>query len=298
MNEWSAESLLEKLSNLNIWQNGDRRAPHKPLLLLVALGRVSRQLPRMGEYSEFRGPLKRLLREFAPTQTIVHPEYPFYRLTNDGLWELAMPGPEGIRESLGENPSDYMLRQRQISGGFPADLQLALESDPDLLRSAVELLLQEYFPDTLHDDLISETAIDLDKELILRTRRDPSFRKRILRAYEFHCALCGFDLKINQVPVGLDAAHIRWKQAKGPDDERNGLALCTLHHRLFDRGAFTVTNDLRAIVSSHVAAGDKDPWLLVHHGKEVRRPQEHSMLPAEEHLAWHLREVFRAPSRG
>jgi predicted restriction endonuclease len=36
----------------------------------------------------------------------------------------------------------------------------------------------------------------------------------------------------------------RW----GPDAEINGLALCTLHHKLFDRGAFTLADDLKIMV--------------------------------------------------
>ena len=39
----------------------------------------------------------------------------------------------------------------------------------------------------------------------------------------------------------LDAAHVRWHQAGGPAVESNGLALCVLHHKAFDLGAFTVT---------------------------------------------------------
>jgi HNH endonuclease len=40
--------------------------------------------------------------------------------------------------------------------------------------------------------------------------------------------------------LGLDAAHIEWFQASGPDVVPNGLALCSLHHKIFDLGAFTV----------------------------------------------------------
>src|SRR5437588_7846441 len=51
------------------------------------------------------------------------------------------------------------------------------------------------------------------------------------------------------VSVGLDAAHIRWHQAGGPDREGNGLALCVLHHKLFDLGAFTVSPSGLLLVS-------------------------------------------------
>jgi hypothetical protein len=37
--------------------------------------------------------------------------------------------------------------------------------------------------------------------------------------------------------------------AGGPDEEFNGLALCTLHHKLFDRGVFTLSDKLNIVVS-------------------------------------------------
>jgi len=45
-----AESLKQAINNLRIWQRGDQRAPHKPLLLLYALGQVSRGEPRQMKY--------------------------------------------------------------------------------------------------------------------------------------------------------------------------------------------------------------------------------------------------------
>ena len=62
----------------------------------------------------------------------------------------------------------------------------------------------------------------------------------MLKDYEYRCAVCGFDVRLGSVSIALDAAHIRWHQAGGPDEETNGLALCVLHHKTFDLGAFTV----------------------------------------------------------
>ena len=60
-------------------------------------------------------------------------------------------------------------------------------------------------------------------------------RVQTLTAYEYRCTICGFDVRLGPVPVALDAAHIRWHQAGGPDTESNGLALCVVHHKLFLR---------------------------------------------------------------
>jgi HNH endonuclease len=58
----------------------------------------------------------------------------------------------------------------------------------------------------------------------------------VLTAYEYRCAVCGFDVRLGSVSIALDAAHIRWHQAGGADLEKNGLALCVLHHKTFDLG--------------------------------------------------------------
>ncbi|UAJ09559.1 HNH endonuclease [Glacieibacterium megasporae] len=59
------------------------------------------------------------------------------------------------------------------------------------------------------------------------------FRSDVLSKQGAKCAVCDFC-----VPEGLDAAHVAPKSALGSNDPRNGLVLCALHHRLFDRGLF------------------------------------------------------------
>src|SRR5262249_31175179 len=111
-------------------------------------------------------------------------------------------------------------------------------------------------------------------------------------------AVCGFDVRLGNVSVALDAAHIRWVQAEGPDEEANGLALCVLHHKLFDLGAFTLEPGGCLLVSeqAHGNAGFEES-LMRHHGGLVRRPQRPEWHPDPEYLTWHGREVFKGAAR-
>lgn len=55
------EELKEKISKLKMWQRDGQRAPHKPLLLLYALGRLSRGEPAIMHYEQVKDDLKNLL---------------------------------------------------------------------------------------------------------------------------------------------------------------------------------------------------------------------------------------------
>lgn len=61
------------------------------------------------------------------------------------------------------------------------------------------------------------------------------FKFEVFRRCGAACVVCG--LAIDGL---LDAAHIRDKRYRGSDDPRNGLVLCALHHRAFDRGMFGI----------------------------------------------------------
>ena len=96
----------------------------------------------------------------------------------------------------------------------------------------------------------------------------------MLRAYEYRCCVCGFDLRIGNISAGLEAAHIQWFTADGPDVESNGMAMCSLHHKIFDLGAFTVEPaNLSIVFSQNLQLGDATRSnLLSYHGAGIIRP--------------------------
>ena len=99
-------------------------------------------------------------------------------------------------------------------------------------------------------------------------------------------------------PIALEAAHIKWHNAGGPDVEINGLALCSLHHKLFDRGAFTISDDYEIMVSDRVfGTCGFDEWLMNYHGKRINSPQRKNYLPNTEFCKWHIKEVFHGDYR-
>jgi putative restriction endonuclease len=186
-------------------------------------------------------------------------------------------------------------------------VRAALQQDPSLLQEVARRILNAHFPETLHADILAAVGLNLTENATARSEgseykrrhRDPTFRERVLRAYEYRCCVCGYDLRLGQQSIGLDAAHIKWFQAGGPDVESNGLALCTLHHKIFDLGAFTILPDTYTLVFSQLVAGGETTKhaLLERHGNPLIPPQSAEYLPAGQFLAWHGEEVFKKPGR-
>jgi putative restriction endonuclease len=239
-NVLDGEGFLRRIDDVATWKRGGQRAPHKPLLLLLALGRLQSGCREVA-FKECRPLLTRLLREFGPSRRTHHPEYPFWRLQADGLWVVSSTGTLPRRASNTDPTAQALLRANAV-GAFPREIEALLGHTPGLFVRAAEQLLEKHFADSLHSDIRNAVGLSIEHGDVPSRRRDPAFRRDVLCAYRYACAVCGFSLRLEDTTIGLDAAHIKWRQAYGPDTATNGLALCAIHHKLFDLGAFTLVS--------------------------------------------------------
>lgn len=293
----TADEIRRHFAAVRIWTRGDERAPHKPLLLLYALGRLQRGEGRLVPYSAVDEDLRRLLVEYGPSRSAYHPEYPFGRLRNDGVWELVGAETAAARAS-NTDPKRSELLRLDVQGGFPAEVANTLVATPGLVEDLAHDLLITTFPESIHEEVLEAVGLTLQSRLAgaARRARDPAFRARILTIYGQRCALCGYAVRLGDALIGVEAAHIKWHQAGGPDSDDNGIAMCALHHRLFDRGAFTVEcESLRVLVSEHAhpTGADGADVVVRLHGREMMAPQRPDSRPRVEFLQWHRLEVFR-----
>lgn len=287
--------IRRRFKDLTVWRRGDQRAPHKPLLLLFALGQYANGAERLIPYEVVDAELEQLLFEFGPPRKSYHPQYPFWRLQNDGLWEVVGVGASAVNEAGDARKS--ALLEEDAAGGLRAGAYERIRRNPELLRSLARTLLEGHFPSTLHGDICD--AVGLGGLVhAAAPERDPDFRINVLTAYEHRCAVCSFDVRLRHVLIGVEAAHIKWHQARGPSVVQNGLALCSLHHKLFDRGAFALSDERHVVVSEQAHGGEGlDDWLLRYHGSDLPSPVNDDYLPTRRYLQWHRREVFRGPAR-
>ncbi|HGJ4364763.1 TPA: phosphorothioated DNA-binding restriction endonuclease [Salmonella enterica subsp. enterica serovar Thompson] len=286
----SDKTLKQAISNITIWRKGEQRAPHKPLLLLHVLSHYRQGHDRLFNYgSEIYEPLLDLLERYGPQRRDQRPDMPFWRLKGDGFWELQnaeLCSTKGSRQ-----PPRRELIEYNVEGGFDADNFALVAKNHRLIDTLAQQLLEAHFPVSIQEDIADEMGFDIRTSL---RQRDPKFRQMVLRAYNYQCAICGFNIRHDNAPIALEAAHIRWKQNHGPCEVPNGLALCAIHHKAFDRGSIGLDENMRVIVSDAVNGGGVVQRLFWDFaGKAIALPPVKENYPGERFVEWHRKEVFR-----
>lgn len=315
MKALSADQIRQLFRNIRRAPSREvRYAPHKPLLLLMALARLQQGQPRQFRFKTVELELKQLLTEFGPSNAPNTRHLPFWHLHSDEqgqLWDLQLPA-ELQQHPRGTAPTLTAMRRDDVLAGFSTEVEQGLRAHPGLVVEIARGLLQDSFPETLHEDIAQAVGLDLTESAHAaregeeafaysqRRQRNKAFRDRVLRAYEYRCCVCGFDLRLGHLPAGLEAAHIQWHTVGGPDIEPNGLSLCALHHKLFDLGAFTLEpSSLRIVFSEHAMSGSRGmTGELRRHGQDLIQPTSSAALPGPTFLKWNWTYVFKKKARG
>lgn len=174
------------------------------------------------------------------------------------------------QKPLGASPSmqvgEAALRQALLTGFAPylKSNETAIAFRPDFLGTYIE------YHDALHDSgsipaeagllaKLSDDPDEVDEATIQSEVAEPrryaaqetllalralDFSRRVLTAYGHRCAMCGIQLRL------IDGAHILpVAHAESTDQTSNGVALCTLHHRAYDRALITFGSDFSIHVS-------------------------------------------------
>jgi putative restriction endonuclease len=145
---------------------------------------------------------------------------------------------------------------------------------------------------------LSPPDLALRREYAMATTRQrlhqPVFRQQVIRAYRSECAICS----LRHLDL-LEAAHIREDAAGGEPVVSNGVSMCVLHHRAFDRDVIGIRPDLVVETRASVL-GESDGPTLTHalqgvHGRAIRRPTQAEDRPNKQYLEERY-ERFRAAS--
>jgi putative restriction endonuclease len=296
----TAEQWLGKLGHLKVDRARGNPAPHKPLLLLVAL-----EMAEQGILPAKTLPLTpELAFRFCTFWAIVahrrsqRPDVrlPFHHLQNDGFWSAltddAKPSPDNRLTRYAELPSDFVeFAKNPTSREKGRRVLIATYFEP-----AERLALYTAFglPIPTEDEIAADAKYTAPDEA-RQQGREARFRLNVVAAYNYTCALSGYRLTTITGSSIVDAAHIHQFANSRNNDIRNGLALCKNAHWLSDNGLWTISDDYKVIVSvGHFTEASPDHKSLVsYHGKKLRLPVDKAVWPNPVHLGWHRKQRFK-----
>lgn len=138
----------------------------------------------------------------------------------------------------------------------------------------------------LKEYMATETSRHVKVRLVQRF-----FREAVLSGYHYSCAICSINYS-----AMLNASHIiPWSKDKSRRvDPKNGISLCALHDRAFDRGLITIDEKHRVVVSKQLYTKKPSDLhkasLLDIEGSKIRLPERFK--PDESALDYHRKEIF------
>ena len=152
-----ADDVRRLFKKLKVWKRRGRRAPHKPLLALWAIGRCKKGLPRLTPFRKVDDDVSKLIRKFGPRRAQIRVAYPFWRLRNDRVWEIS--GGANVRETQAGDPYLRDLANSNVLGGFTEAIYNALHDDTFLAEEIAHFLVRAHFPSTPQEHLLEATGM-------------------------------------------------------------------------------------------------------------------------------------------
>ena len=172
-----ADRVLGRFAALRQHQVNGQRSPHKPLLVLLALGRLAQTGSSALPWSDAEPALADLVVEFGPpsrTGRAQSAAYPFTRLRADGVWVLDK---DVQMDRVGP------LAEEHVVGRFERSVEDALRADSALVRSVIRTLVRSNFPETVVPDVLDATGLDPemllgDEDAVPEERAEAERRRR------------------------------------------------------------------------------------------------------------------------
>ncbi len=291
---------LKRIATLKVDKARGDPAPHKPLLLLVALDLAEEGLPEQ----EILALTGELAFRFSAYWTVVatrrkqRPDIrmPFHHLSSGGFWTAltaeGKPSPDRKLTAFAKLDSSFF---KCIHGeNFRNQARRLLVAKYFSGEEQVELCALLDIPVPSETQVLRESAA-LDRATAAEQGREARFRLTVIPAYNYTCALTGYRLVTISSGSIVDAAHIHRFADSRNNDPRNGVALCKNAHWLFDMGLWTLGNDYRVrVASTKFSESGADVLLLKSfEGRTIVLPSNPKLWPDPVHLAWHRTNRFQ-----
>lgn len=129
------------------------------------------------------------------------------------------------------------------------------------------------------------------KRIVARPFRDAAFAVSVKNAYQDTCAMTGLKIINGGGRAEVQAAHIQPVSQNGPDSIRNGIALSSTVHWMFDRGLVSIDDDYSILI-----AADRLPdtvMRLLNANRKLILPPRGDMIPHPHYLNYHRENIFK-----
>jgi putative restriction endonuclease len=105
------------------------------------------------------------------------------------------------------------------------------------------------------------------------------FRERVRKLYDFSCSVCGRIRYTRSEKPEVEASHIYPRRNNGSNEERNGIALCKLHHWAFDNGLFSIKDDYSIIIEERIRDKEDYEEITCFENEKIRLPENKDLPP-------------------
>ncbi len=123
------------------------RAVHKPLLVLMILGRAQRGGPaNVFRFRDLDEPLREALQSFGPPRKRPSSESAFWSLKDDGFW-VVHDEARLARAMTSKRPSRRLLLKEDAAAEVPRELWDALVQEPARVARLVKTVLETHWED-------------------------------------------------------------------------------------------------------------------------------------------------------
>lgn len=160
----------------------------------------------------------------------------------------------------------------------------------EISESDFEVIVSSYEADRIVSESNSGTPSLTDDTSFSKMRRkvrDNVFAAKVKGNYDFFCALCRKKRHDRFGRPEVESAHIYPRALDGSDDQRNGIALCKLHHWAFENGLFSIRDDYSVVVEERIKGDQNYREIYRFENRTIRLPEEREYAPHPIFLAAH-----------
>ncbi len=296
------EDYLNYFQNLKVNKKGGHESPHKPCMLLAAIGLAEAGLLEENKIKFSHG----LLDRYGEIFSVIHlesdhanPYFPFFHLRSEKFWHLKpKKGRELVLDAMSTARS-FGIIEENIDYAYLDDELFKLLGEASARNELRDVLIARWFgsySDQVHH-LVSQDKYESKLRESVETEmkeepvqynspiRDTAFRRVVTEAYDYRCAATGVRIIIPGEIILVQAAHLIPYADSRDDDPRNGMALTPDLHWALDRNIISPGPDMKWHVSGLVdkRIADNRP-LLDLADKDILLPKDKRFWPREDAL--------------